>query len=234
MKIKSIISVLALMILTLGIQTPSYATAFLRLDNGTSSVTIEDNLAGDLNPSLGVINFSGALGGWTLNVTTGETKPVSGNAVAPYMYLNSINFTLPSGLPGGGVMTISFTDQGFGPLPDGLYFRGSYSGTTTGSVIYKAYLDLSNTLFGDDISLFSTSTQGPGPFSGTIASASLNDAEFPYSLTQELIINHGSGPNQSTSGDFAIGEIPEPSTLLLIGSGLLGLAGYGGKKFFKK
>jgi hypothetical protein len=51
----------------------------------------------------------------------------------------------------------------------------------------------------------------------------------------KLLISDASDPIWiATGADFQTTAVPEPATMFLLGSGLIGLAGYGRKKFFKK
>jgi hypothetical protein len=81
------------------------------------TLTLSDN-AGNTSgqivttPGGGSVSYSGTLGGWTINITSGTEN---GSSTDPALILSSMNADF-SGLTVGNVLTIEFTMSNFGPL----------------------------------------------------------------------------------------------------------------------
>jgi hypothetical protein len=211
------------------------ATAILSISDGTNTVWAEDdqfipsgNQVPDNYPIPGAITIIQSFANWTMNVSTGVSKPVVGNAIDAELDLNTIDVSSAA----GGTLTVMFSDNNFGPLPENWYFKSSVGGTTVGTVSVKTYYDPTNVVHRiGDLSLGTLATEqlfSPTAFSGTAGSQTPDVILNSYSLTQVITITHANAG--VTSLDANLKAVPEPSTLLLLGSGFSCL----GLSFFRK
>ncbi|MBH0176687.1 MAG: PEP-CTERM sorting domain-containing protein [Nitrospira sp.] len=214
---KQLILSLVLGVAAIGILLPQQASAVptLMLSDGitTHTVVLSDGAATDQSTEPGVVVFNGAIGSWSVNVTTGIVL----NEGRPYMDLNSINVSSTSA--SSTTLSIYFSETGF--TTDNGFWEAAIGGTARNSIQYSTYLGTSNNLFDTSTGLTNSGPLGSGAFSSTLTS--LNIVTGPYSLTQYVQIQHGAG-TRSTSFNAELRSVPEPSALLLMGLGFLGLA----------
>lgn len=198
------------------------ASLILTLQSGADTVSVQDNGAGDLLPSLGGITLAGVtVGNFNiLNVTTGESIPLLGTATAPEMDLNSVNQS-----SGSGTLTITLADTGFLPKSSSRTFLATVGGTTEGTTNFQYYVDFTNkgNLLGAHQLLADLGTFTPGAFSGSHYSTYAFNSNDPYALVMVATINHTGAAVSSFNSN--LNDIPEPATLSLFGLGLAGLAG---------
>ena len=213
---KKVVLIISVLFSITFLSSSTYALT-LFLSDGVTMFTITDNSALDLDTTVGSIAFVGSVGGFTTNISATISKPVVGSAIFPILHLSSTNVT---GASGGSLLIRAFeTDFSSTPFPR---FFSSAGGVSGGTVILGSALYDNNdpptgiaTPLSAPLGIF-----GPGPFSKRETSPLVFPTD-PFALALEANITHsGAG---LTSFDFEVSPAPEPGTVLLLGTGLLGV-----------
>ena len=166
------------------------AGMWLSLNDGTTSVTIDDGGALDSNPLVGMITYIGPIGNWQASVTTGVSKPLIGGDASAALDLNSVMVTSM----GAGQLTIGLMDTDFTLPPQNgpqWLLTSEFGGTTMGTIQLTQILDPDNKdLLGVDPVVPADGNPsnnvvlghgpfGPGPFGDTqVSPALLSTAHF--------------------------------------------------------
>ena len=160
---------------------PALAAAMLTVSDGTNSITIEDQGAGDTNPVEGVLTLIWTTPDtlWLSTVSVGTTYPADGSASAPYMDLNAVATST-----GAGTLTLTFVQSGF--LPAATTFQSDVGGTLNqgASALFTAMAA------GQSISSIGPFSSA-GAFSGS-DSVAFSTGVTPYSISLQAVITHGS------------------------------------------
>ena len=189
---------------------PSMALALSpTISDGNKTYTLTDNEIWPIYDSSrqnGAITFQGDVGSFSFNITTGISKPISGDTYYPSLDLLSLDVSSSA----GGSLTITLTDGGFiVPNPAWGSYIMNIGGTTSGTVAYSAFYDSSF--------IGQTGLLSGGAFSESL-SFPYNTNTSPYSLTEKITITHDGAGNSSLNATLTV---PEPGTLLSLEQGCL-------------
>lgn len=162
--------------------------------------------------------YFGAVGTWSLNVSTGL-----GNGWSSVFGIDLNSLTASSAAGGTLVIKLTQTDLNFGGAPGPLGVNAAIGGVTQGTISYESWIDDANAAFGHGVQILSGTSTGAFSDAGW-AEPSVSD---PFSMTLEVTITHSGKKN--TSFNFE-STVPEPGSLALAGLALLGLAVAGRRK----
>jgi hypothetical protein len=228
--------VIGFMIFAMGQSAFAGALSLRLTDSATGvSVTVVD-VGGT-----GMVSYNGKVGNFTVNVTTGLSKPVLNAPGVGHMDLSSVDVSClgvarqcnGAKQQGPDTLKIELSDINFPGQGAGIFTAsaGGTLGAPNSTITFKTWEDSGNVIFGKgskptDPSLtlgtFNYDSKCFGCFSGT--ASSLVNKIGTYSMTLEADITNPKGiVNDSFDFEVKNASVPEPETLVLFAAGLVAM-----------
>jgi hypothetical protein len=183
------------------------ATLVLTIDDGGTSISVTDNGAGDTDATVGIINFSGAIGIFKTNVAIGSSDTTLGQLAIHSMTVTSTAT--------GGLLVVTLSEDAYSG--SGLT---SFVTSTSGDLATTASFDLESLVSGTTLSTLGTF--GPNTvFSGSTSGTANLGGAFSLSLVGTLSVAVGSTTDISITDASIRQVIPEPASLAIFGTGLI-------------
>jgi hypothetical protein len=187
-------------------------------DISMQDISMQDSMSAthaDLFAEQGLIGFSGAVGDFQMNVTTGFSAPLLGTEGR--MNLLNVSFS-----GGSGSLTVELWDTGFETQGDDTRFQTLFGGTTDGLIEIATYADNDADAFGTDYMLASGVFDGSSTSNGIAFSSdqttdlSVAELSGDYAMGIRATITHSLGDVTGFNFDLQSGSaVPEPAAALM-------------------
>lgn len=181
-------------------------------------ISMQDSMSAtdaDLYAEQGLIGFSGAVGDFQMNVTTGFSAPLLGTEGR--MNLLNVSFS-----GGSGSLTVELWDTGFETQGDDTRFQTLFGGTTDGLVEIATYANGDADAFGTEYLLASGTFDGSTTLNGIAYSSdqttdlSVAELSGDYAMGIRATITHSLGDVTGFNVDLQSGSaVPEPAAALM-------------------